>query len=54
MKDIIWIVKSLEGSSLFWKGVSEIIKMKLRNKTGIPNMLLGILGASLLGKYINS
>ena len=32
MKDIIKIVKSFEDSGLFLKGVSETIKMKLKNK----------------------
>ena len=50
MKDITKKVKSLEKSSLFIKGIGEIIKNKATGqKRGIPEMLLGSLGASLLG-----
>ena len=48
MNDIIKIVKSLEESGLFIKGVSETIKNKLKEeKGGFLSMLLGTLGASL-------
>ena len=52
MKDITKKVKSLEKSSLFIKGIGEIIKNKATGqKRGIPEMLLGSLGASLLGNW---
>ena len=53
MNDIMKIVKSLEESGLFIKGVSETIKNKLKEqKGGFLSMLLGTLGASLSGKLL--
>ena len=53
MNDIIKIVKSLEESGLFIKGVSETIKNKLKEqKGGFLSMLLGTLGASLSGNLL--
>ena len=53
MKDIIKIVKSLEDSGLLFKGVSEIIQNEANEQRGgFLNMLLGILGASLLGDIL--
>ena len=50
MKDIIKIVKSLEHSGLLLKGVSETIQNEAKEqKGGFLSMLLGTLGASLLG-----
>ena len=50
MKDIIGIVKSLEESGLLLKGVSKTIQIEAKEqKRGFLSMLLGILGASLLG-----
>ena len=50
MNDIIKIVKSLEESGLFRKGVSETIKNEAKEqKGGFLRMLLGTLGASLWG-----
>ena len=50
MKDILKIVTSLEDSGLFLKGVSETIKDEAKEqKGGFLSMLLGTLGASLLG-----
>ena len=50
MKDIIRIVKSLEDSGLLLKGVSETIQNEAKEqKGGFLSMLLGTLGASLLG-----
>ena len=50
MKDIIKIVKSLEDSGLFLKGVSQTVQNEAREqKGGFFSMLLGTLGASLLG-----
>ena len=49
MEDIIKIVKSLEHSSLFLKGVSETVQNEAKEqKRGFLSMLLGTLGASLL------
>ena len=53
MEDIIKIVKSLEDSGLLLKGVSEIIQNeKKEQKGGFLSMLLGTLGASLLGSIL--
>ena len=48
--DILKIVKSLEESGLLIKGVSEAIKNE--SKGGFLGMLLGTLGASLLGNVL--
>ena len=53
MKDIINIVKSLEDSGLLLKGVSETIQNEAKEqKGGFLSMLLGTLGASLLGNIL--
>ena len=53
MGDIIKIVKSLEDSGLLLKGVSETIQKKAKKqKGGFLSMLLGTLGASLLGNIL--
>ena len=53
MNDITKIVKSLEESGLLTKGVSETIKNKSKEqKVGLLTMLLGTLGASLLGNLL--
>ena len=53
MNDILKIVKSLEESALLIKGVSETIKYKTKEqKGGFCRMLLGTLGASLLGNLL--
>ena len=53
MEDIIKIVKSLEGSGLLLKGVSETIQNEAKEqKGGFLSMLLGTLGASLLGNIL--
>ena len=50
MKDILKIVKSLEDSGLLLEGVSETIQNEAKEqKGGFLSMLLGTLGASLLG-----
>ena len=50
MKHIIEIVKSLEDSGLLLKRVSETIQNEAKEqKGGYLSMLLGTLGASLLG-----
>ena len=53
MKDIIRIVKSLEDSGLLLKGISNIIQNEAKEqKGGFLGMLLGTLGASLLGNIL--
>ena len=53
MKDIIRIVKSLEDSGLLLKGVSETVQNEAKEqKGGFLSMLLGTLGASLLGNLL--
>ena len=53
MNNIIKIIKSLEESGLLIKGVSETIKNEaIEQKGGFLGMLLGTLGASLLGNLL--
>ena len=53
MKDIITIVKSLEDSGLSLKGVGKTSQDKVKEqKGGFLSMLLGTLGASLLGNIL--
>ena len=55
MDDLIKIVKSLEGSGLLLKGVTESIQNEVKEqKDGFLSMLLGTLGASLLGNLLTS
>ena len=50
MHDIFNIVKSLEDSGILLKGVGDTIKNEAKEqKGGSLSMLLGTLGASLLG-----
>ena len=50
MDDILKIVKSLEDSNVLLKGVSETIQHEAKEqRRGFLSMLLGTLGASLLG-----
>ena len=54
MKDIIRIVKSLEVSRLLMEGVNETIQNEAKEqKGGFLSMLLGTLGASLLGNILD-
>ena len=54
MNDILKIVKSLENSGLLLKGVSETIQHEAKEQRGVfINMLLGTLGASLLGDILS-
>ena len=51
--DIIKIVKSLEGSGLLVKEVTETVQNEVKEqKGGFLSMLLGTLGASLLGNLL--
>ena len=50
MQDLLKIVKSLEGSGILLNGITETVKNEVkRQKGGFLSMLLGTLGASLLG-----
>ena len=54
MDDILKIVKSLENSGVLLKGVSETIQHEAKEQRGgFLIMLLGILGASLLGDVLS-
>ena len=54
MNDIINIVKSLEDSGLLLTGVSETIQHQAKEQRGgFLSMLLGTLGASLLGDILS-
>ena len=53
INDIIKIEKSLEGSGLLSKGVTEMVQNEVKEqKEGFISMLLGTLGASLLGNLL--
>ena len=53
IEDIIKIVKSLEDSGLLLKGVTETVQNEVKEqKGGFLSMLLGALGASLLGNIL--
>ena len=53
INDIIKIVKSVEDSGLLLKGVTEPVQNEVKEqKGGFLNMLLGTLGASLLGNLL--
>ena len=52
--DILKKVKSLEDSGLLLKGVSETIQYEAKEQRGgILSMILGTLGASLLGDILS-
>ena len=54
MDDLIKIVKSLEHSGLLLKGVTETVQHEIKEqKCGFLSMLLGTLGASLLGNLLS-
>ena len=54
INDIIKTVKSLEDSGLLLKGVTEIVQNEVKEqKGGFLSMILGILGARLLGNAIS-
>ena len=53
MNDILKIFKSLEESDLLVKSVSEAIENEAKEqKGGFISMLLGTIGASLLGNLL--
>ena len=53
MNDIMKIVQALEDSNILLKGVTKTIKNETKEqKGGFLNMLLGTLGASLLGNIL--
>ena len=53
MNDIIKIIKALENSGILLKGVSKTIKNETKEERGgFLSMLLGTLGASLLGNLL--
>ena len=53
MSDIIKIVQALEDSNVFLKGVTKTIENETKEqKGGFLSMLLGTLGASLLGNWL--
>ena len=50
IEDIIKIIKSLEDSGLLLEGVTETVQNEVKEqKGGFISMLLGTLGANLLG-----
>ena len=50
MNDIMKIIQALEDSNILLKGVTKKIKNEIKEqKEGFLSMLLGTLGASLLG-----
>ena len=53
MNDIMKIVQALEDSDILLKGVTKTIKNETKEqKGGFLSMLLGTLGASLLGNLL--
>ena len=53
MNDIIKIVQGLEDSNILRKGVTKTTKNKIKKqKGGFLSLLLGTLGASLLGNVL--
>ena len=54
MNDIIKIVQALQDSNILLKGVTNTIKNETKEqKGGFLSMLLGTLGASLLGNLLS-
>ena len=53
MEDIVKIIKSLEDFGLLLKRVTETVQNEVKEqKRGFLSMLLGTLGASLLGNLL--
>ena len=54
MNDMMRIVQAFEDSNILLKGVTKTIKSKTKEqKGGFLSMLLGTLGASLLGNLLS-
>ena len=54
MNDIMKIIEALENSGILLKGVSKTIKNETKeHRGGFRSMLLGTLGASLLGNLLS-
>ena len=54
MNDVMKIVQALEDSNIFLKGVTKAIEDETKEqKGGLLSMLLGTLGASLLGNLLS-
>ena len=53
MQDLLKIVKPLEDSGVLFDGITETVKNEVKaQKGGFLSMLLGTLGASLLGDLL--
>ena len=53
MEDVIKIIKFLDDSGLLLKGVTETVQNEVKEqKGGFLSLLLGTLGASLLGNIL--
>ena len=52
MNDIIKIIEALENSGILLKGVTKTIENETKEQRGFLSMLLGKLGASLLGNLL--
>ena len=53
MNDFMKILQALEDSNILLKGVTETVKNETKQQKGVfLGMLLGILGASLLGDLL--
>ena len=53
MNDVLKIVQALEDSNMLLEGVTKIIKNETKEQEGgFLGMLLGTLGASLLGNIL--
>ena len=53
MQDLLKILKSLEDSGILLNGITETVKNEVKEqKGGFLSMLLGTLGASLLGDLL--
>ena len=54
MDDIMRIIQALEDSVILFKGVTKTIKNEIKEqKLGFLSMLLGTIGASLLGNFLS-
>ena len=52
MQDLLKIVKSLEDSGILLDGVTETVEKEVKEQKGGTSMVLGTLGASLLGDLL--